>query len=1149
MQKALHVRLWYAFFLASLMTLTFGSNGAPPVQAARAMPKFGQSLLSGTSILNENAIIAQNNLPQPQWFKDTIPFFDSPDANINGVYYYRWDSYREHLRATPTGYVSTEFASADVSWQQAPYGPINDSAGYQIYEGRWLRDNQYLNDFENFWLRGQGLVANRQYSEMLSNAIYNRYLVNGDASFITALLPDMIRLYNAWSDHYTANVNGSNQGLYYITPLLDATENTESSYHTCNNFSGGEGYRPTINAFQYANANAISNVAHMVGDTADANTFASDATAIKQATQNLLWNPTHNFFTQVFTNNTCNQSWANKQATWREEMGYVPWAFNLPDAQYSSAWQYLMNPNYFYAPYGPATDERQNDFEAEDPSTTVVNHANIHTSPSASNGGYVGQIDYPDSYVRFTVWAPYAGTYPVKVFYANNSTDSSGNHLASTHNVIVNGNTNAPMTVNYPNTGAWGQFAPSTYVTINVPLQAGSNTIEFDKGNNYAELDKITTNPYFNQDAIPPSPTPTNDANCCHWDGPSWPFDTTSTLMGLANLLDNYPAQNYISAANYFTLLENYATTQHKNGQPYVAEAADEDNPRWIYDQTDHSEDYNHSTFNDLVISGLVGIRPRSDNTFQLSPLVPGSWNYFCLENVPYHGHLMTILWDRDGSHYGHGSGLQIFQDNSQIYSSPTLGNVTVSMAVPIAPTPTTQMIDVAANPIAANEVDLGQSITQPYPQPFASFTNPNALGNTGRHDNVWQAIDGMAFYKNMPDNRWTNYTSPNSSDSLGVNFGYSRPVNEVNVDFYSDSATNGSIRAPASYDVQYWNGSAWVDVPNQIHVPAQPVANDQNIVTFNQVDTSQLRVVMTNQSGYYVGVTELESWYPQTFSSNASFTLTNQNSGQKLDINSASTSNGGLAIQATASGSTSQQWAILDAGGGYYKIQNVNSGKVLGVVNESTADNTPIVQFDDNGTPDHLWQILNEGNGFYKIINQNSGKVLGVVNASTSSGAQVVQFSDTGATDHNWSITSLAAPVVKIQDLNSGKVLGVTNESTADSAQVVQFDDNGTPDHNWQLLSQGGGYYKIKNLNSGKVLGVTNESTADNAQVVQFDDNGTPDHLWIIIDTGGGYYKIENVNSLKVLAVLGASTADSAQVVQFNDIGAPDQRWTFVTA
>ena len=72
---------------------------APPAHAA------------DTSILDKDAILAANALDERQWYKDNIPFLDTPDNDIDDVYYYRWSTYKRALRYTVpgTGYVSTEY--------------------------------------------------------------------------------------------------------------------------------------------------------------------------------------------------------------------------------------------------------------------------------------------------------------------------------------------------------------------------------------------------------------------------------------------------------------------------------------------------------------------------------------------------------------------------------------------------------------------------------------------------------------------------------------------------------------------------------------------------------------------------------------------------------------------------------------------------------------------------------------------------------------------------------------------------------------------------------------------------------------------------------------------------------------------------------
>jgi hypothetical protein len=90
---------------------------------------------------------------------------------------------------------------------------------------------------------------------------------------------------------------------------------------------------------------------------------------------------------------------------------------------------------------------------------------------------------------------------------------------------------------------------------------------------------------------------------------------------------------------------------------------------------------YNHSGFADLVITGLAGLRPRADATVEVNPQIPpGKWNWFCLDNIPYHGHVLTVLWDETGTKFGRGAGLQVFADGRSIGHAPGLSRLTATL-------------------------------------------------------------------------------------------------------------------------------------------------------------------------------------------------------------------------------------------------------------------------------------------------------------------------------------------------------------------------------------------------------------------------------------------------------------------------------------
>jgi hypothetical protein len=110
------------------------------------------------------------------------------------------------------------------------------------------------------------------------------------------------------------------------------------------------------------------------------------------------------------------------------------------------------------------------------------------------------------------------------------------------------------------------------------------------------------------------------------------------------------------------------------DGKPYIGEYLDEKNGAWLKGNHPRSRWYNHSTFADLLIGGVVGLRPRADDVVEVHPLLPeGVWDWFCLDDVRYHGRTLTIVWDREGKRYGRGAGLAVLVDGKEIGRAPRL--------------------------------------------------------------------------------------------------------------------------------------------------------------------------------------------------------------------------------------------------------------------------------------------------------------------------------------------------------------------------------------------------------------------------------------------------------------------------------------------
>jgi len=452
------------------------------------------------------------------FLKNNIPLFECPDKDIETIYYFRWWMYRKHIKLTPDGFIITEFLP-DVPWAGKD-DSIDCATGHHIYEGRWLVNSKYLDDYSIFWFRKGG--EPRRYSTWLADALWARYLVNGNASLIRELLPDLVNNYGAWEkSHLDTN------GLFWQTDDRDGMEMS----------IGGSGHRATINSYMYGDAVAIANIADLTGQPDLAAQYREKASNLKQLIQETLWDKAAQFF-KVLPRDK------NHLVDVRELHGYTPWYFNIPDADKSPGWKQLMDPKGFYAPFGPTTAEQR------DP--------------------------------RFAI--AYSG-------------------------------------------------------------------------------------------------------HECQWNGPSWPFATSITLTAMANLLNNYQ-QNVVNRQDYFDLLKIYTKSQHlklDDGQhvPWIDEDLDPYTGMWIArtllkqrgsEIPERGKDYNHSTYCDLIITGLVGLRPRSDDKVEVNPLLPdGMWDYFCLDNVHYHGRILTILYDKTGNRYGKGKGLRVFVDGKEIAASEKL--------------------------------------------------------------------------------------------------------------------------------------------------------------------------------------------------------------------------------------------------------------------------------------------------------------------------------------------------------------------------------------------------------------------------------------------------------------------------------------------
>lgn len=653
------------------------------------------------------------------WYIPRIPLFDSSDAVLNDVYYYRWAVFRAHQRDLgPLGFISTEFLD-DVSWQLNPFASLNDATGFHLGEGRWLRDRRPAHDYRAFMYAYHAASASygndRHFSEAIADAAWRVALVDGDLPAAAQHLAAMTAIYDQWTaDHYDAA-----KALYWIEPLLDATEYTIASIDAsggADGFTGGEAFRPSINSYQYANARAIARLAAASGDAATAAAYEARAAALRGNVTASLWNATfQHFIDRYYVDNEYVTYWDFIRG--RELVGLTPWAWDVvPDEpEYAQAWAHALDPAALRTPAGLRTVEPSYEY-------------------------YMRQYRY---------------------------------------------------------------------------------------------------------DAV-------SGKKECQWNGPIWPFQTTSVLTGLANLLDHYN-QSVVTTSDYVALLRLYAELHYDDaGALNIVEDYYPNNGSALVFLA-RSPHYFHSGFVDLILGGLVGIRPRSDDVLEINPLVDSSVAWFRVDNVLYHGQTVGVQWDVDGSHYG-TAGLVVEVDGVQVNASSTLTRLVTGIAAATPPP-----ID---RPLAKS-VQL--QTDSAYPVGNASVAGADT-------EQIHDAIDGRVwFWTDIVNGYDSAVGDGNTSQWFSVDFGAQTNISRAEIAFYQGdepgtytyangtyAAVNGTFEVPVNYNVQYQSSDGvWTDVTTSVADAA--LANGITNVEWAAVTTQLVRLVFTPSAATQVRLVEFK--------------------------------------------------------------------------------------------------------------------------------------------------------------------------------------------------------------------------------------------------------------------------------------------------
>ena len=444
--------------------------------------------------------------------KVTFPKFTSSDRELDATYRYRSEVYGKHVKETADGYVVTEFLPP-VPWA-GKHNTICCATLHHIREGRWMHESRVLEDYLHFWCLPE--ITPREWTNRYSLALADAYLdyvkVTGDHRAAMVEYRNMEEIHHAWDAR-------QKDGLYFQSCGYDGMEYSIS----------GDGRRPTVNSYMYADKMALSYFARRMGDEEKAETYRREAEMLRARINACLWNEKIQMYGVLSEDGLLQNV--------REQIGYVPFTYGIPDGGKDGCFRNLFDPACFLAPYGIRTAD-------------------------ASHPEYMKPFDHE-----------------------------------------------------------------------------------------------------------------------CLWNGPVWPFATSQTLTALIAYLNTARAPK-VTADEFMSLLTTYSLSQRdENGEPWIDEDLHPDTGVWLAreimresgrEDKERGIHYNHSTFIDLVITGVCGIQPSADDTLVIRPLGT-SLDFFSLEDVRYHGHTLSVRFEKS-------KGLFATLDGEQEFFCPPSGDLALTL-------------------------------------------------------------------------------------------------------------------------------------------------------------------------------------------------------------------------------------------------------------------------------------------------------------------------------------------------------------------------------------------------------------------------------------------------------------------------------------
>ncbi|RAK27476.1 chitobiase/beta-hexosaminidase-like protein [Actinoplanes lutulentus] len=358
-------------------------------------------------------------------------------------------------------------------------------------------------------------------------------------------------------------------------------------------------------------------------------------------------------------------------------------------------------------------------------------------------------------------------------------------------------------------------------------------------------------------------------------------INSTVTFRMLSSVLRNYPSQ-YVNAEWYKKLLywNAWAHYQNNGDNRYP-----DQNEFWAdgsaANQSIGYRSWIHHTIlgatNFTVIEDAMGLRPRDDAKIELDPIDVG-WDHFTANNIKYRDKDLTVVWDAPGGTRYYGSdvpeGYSVYLDGELAFTADKLGKLVYD--------PATGQVQAAAGITVGNVATT--SVKSPQDVSFGAGARvvdvmakagadiaPASTGSanvaarrpvTASFEASGRGAAGAVNGTTVNEPFWGTAGSPDAQDSLTIDLGGKKDVDDVRVYFYNTSttATVQGYAPPAQFTVEYDNGDGWKAVPGQSRSPAYPRGN-LNQVRFDEVTAEKLRVTVQHAPGFKTGIKEIQAF------------------------------------------------------------------------------------------------------------------------------------------------------------------------------------------------------------------------------------------------------------------------------------------------